>query len=530
MSSSEIKFRRNKSKTKVYACYALRMPNLFEIDEAWIIDQLKTEGLSDYIVIKENIRQLIIVVNNTEEGSGKIQVASSIDAKVIINVIDKMSATMSIIPPQGGRLVSLENVKKALAEKGLRHGFLLDAIRLAIVTGKAKDVTIAKAEPPTNGENAQFVCTLPEIKIHTKNSDFKDQGDITLVEQGEPIMRRIPATPGTPSKNIFGEPLSPIPGKNTPFSSTLIGAVISDDDPNLLIASESGQPVVVKNGISIGKTMSMSKVDLTTGNVIFEGSVIVNGDVGSGMIVRALQDITVKGQVENAILDAGGNILIRGAVTGKTDKPTETTALRANGSITAKYIEHAFIKSNDSIYAQDWVLASDLTAFNDIVVGSDNSSKGQITGGNLVAGLLIKAIKLGANSHVKTYTEVGLSSEINTNIAAVNSNQQTQEKVLTEIQKKIAALANNPNKFGQEMLQEAKQAFVSVEKSIAKFQAERTLMMDEKTRTEHAKIVIEKKVYTGVTAIVSNRDVTFKTDTGKRTLCIKDDKLVHLFS
>ncbi len=530
MSSSKIKFRRNKSKTKVYACYALRMPNLFEIDEAWVIDQLKTEGLNDYIIIKENIRQLILVVNNTEEGAGKIQVASSIDAKVIINVVDKMSATMSIIPPKGGRLVSLDNVKKALSEKGLRHGFLLDAIRLAIVTGKAKDVTIVKAERPVNGKDAQFVCTLPEIKIHTKNSDFKDQGDVTLVEQGEPIMRRIPATPGSLSKNIFGEPLSPVPGINTPFSSSLSGVVVSDDDPNLLIASESGQPVVVKNGISIGKTISLNKIDLTTGNIIFEGSVIVNGDVGSGMIVHARQDITVKGQVENAILDAGGNILIRGAIAGKADKPTETTALRANGSITAKFIEHAFIKSNNSIYAQDWVLASDLTAFNDIVVGSDNSSKGQITGGVLVAGLLVKAIKLGASSQIKTSIEVGLSSNINSNIATVDSNQQTQEKVLTEIQKKIAALAHNPNRFGQEMLQEAKQAFVSVEKSIAKFQAERALMMDEKTRTENAKIVVEKKVYAGVTAIISGKDVTFNTDAGKRTLCVKNDKLLHLFS
>jgi len=150
--------------------------------------------------------------------------------------------------------------------------------------------------------------------------------------------------------------------------------------------------------------------------------------------------------------------------------------------------------------------------------------------GNLLAGLLIKAIKIGDNSHIKTHVSVGLSSETNTHITATDANQKTQEKILTEIQKKIAALANNPNKFGREMLQDAQQAFVSVEKSIAKFHAERTLMMDEKARTENAKIVIEKKVYIGVTAVISNYDVTFKTDSGKRTLCVKGNKLAHLFS
>jgi len=538
MSISEVTFRLNKRKTAIFAHYSLHMPNLLEIDKDWILGELKANKIDNFVLDRDNINQLIGIVNNAEYGTGKIQIGEAFDAKVIIEVKDDMSAYMTTEPERGGQPVSLDMVKKALADKGIRYGFLLDEIRVAILTGEANNLLIAKAEPAIDGEDAQFICVLPEIKVRTPriaengNVNYRDLGDITVVERGEAIMQRIPATPGTPSKNIFGKVLEPVPGVDTPYSETLKGVKPSKHDPDLLIASETGQPIIVEDGITIENTMSIKKVDLSTGNITFEGSVIVIGDVASGMTVEAEGDITVKGMVENATLEAGGNILIRGAVVGREgdqNQNNDIASLKADGSITAKFTENASLMSNDNVYIQDWALKSDITATNEIIVGSDNSSKGQIIGGKVTSGILVKAMNLGSSAGVETHIEVGNESDVNHDIESLSSQCFKQEQILKDIHKNIAALKNSPTKHGQKMLEEARHAYEAIEKSIGALRQEQELLKTEKNRTKNAKVIIEKTAFAGATVVVAGKKKIFKEDTGRRTLTIKDRELVHLF-
>ena len=538
MSISEIKFKLNTKGNAVFAHYSLHKPNLLEIDKDWVLSQLKNNGMQNFVIDKENITQLISIVNNAENGSGKIQVAECLDAQVIIDAKDDMTAYMSIEHAQGGKPVCLEMVKKALAAKGIRHGFLLDDIRVAIVTGEANNLLVVRAEPAKDGKDAQFVCTLPEIKIRTPriaehgNVNYRDLGDITVVERGEIIMRRLPATIGTPSKNIFGRTLTPKPGIDTPYSKKLKGVIISKEDPDILIAGETGQPIIMENGITIENTMSIKKVDLSTGNIVFEGSVIVIGDVASNMLVQAKGDITVKGMVENATLDAGGNILIRGAVIGHSGdirSDSDNANLKANGSITAKFTENANLKSNDNIYIQDWSLKSNMSAINEIVVGNQNSSKGQIIGGKVTSGILVKVKNLGSSAGVKTYIEVGNEADLKLDLDSLSGKCFKQEQLLKEIHKNIASLKNNPTSQAAKMLEEAKYTYTAVEKSIVAIQQEQELLKLERTRTKNAKIVVEKNIYAGTTVVVIGKKKSFKEDAGRRTITIKDQELTHIF-
>ena len=538
MSISEIKFKLNTKKNAVFAHYSLHKPNLLAIDKSWIMSELKSNNMDNFVLDTENINQLISIVNNAENGSGKIQIAECFDAEVIIDIKDDMHAYMTFEPERGGKPVNLEMVKKALAAKGIRNGFLLDEIRVAIVTREADNLLIAKANPAINGRDAQFVCVLSEIKIRTPriaeiaNVNYRDIGDITVVERGDVIMRRIPATQGLPSKNIFGRTLKPVDGVNTPYSKKLKGVVPSKEDPDILIANETGQPVIVKNGISIENTMSIKKVDLSTGNIVFEGSVIVIGDVASGMLVRARGDITVKGMVENATLDAGGNILIRGAVIGHGgDKKSEDESanLRANGSITAKFTENANLKSNDNIYIQDWSLKSNMSSINEIVVGNKNSTKGQIIGGKVISGILVKVMNLGSTAGVKTYIEVGNEADLKQSLEALSGKCFKQEQLLKEIHKNIAALKNNPTNQAEQMLDEARSTYAAVEKSISALRLEQEHLKLEKTRTKNASIVIEKNIYAGATVVVAGKKKEYKEDAGRRTITLKDHELTHIF-
>ena len=58
-------------------------------------------------------------------------------------------------------------------------------------------------------------------------------------------------------------------------------------------------------------------VDYSTGNIQFNGNVVINGTVPDGFEVKAEGDIVVMKIAESARLEAGRDIIIKGGVQGK---------------------------------------------------------------------------------------------------------------------------------------------------------------------------------------------------------------------
>lgn len=539
MTKSVIKFKCNESGTAVYAVYSLIASDILTIDRPWIERQLTLQEFDSYAVLEQGVQELIDRVNKSVSGSGKIRVAELKNAEVCIRIEGDSKAYLTIVPPVGGAPASLDMVKKALAAQGIRHGFLLDAIRMAIISGEAEDLLIAISDKPVDGEDTRFVCVLPEIKIRTPRiskkgkTDYRDLGDVTVVEPGQPLMRRIPATGGTQSKNIFGEPIETKPGVESSFADGLKGAKPSAEDPDLLVATEAGQPIIVERGVNIESTMSLAHVDLSSGNISFDGSVIVSGDVERGGRIHATGDITVRGMVESANLDAGGDIVIRGVIIGTENKHTkkiENANIKATGSISAKGIEYANLCAENNVYVEDWVINSNICAVNEVIVGNVSASKGQIIGGKVSSGILVKAIRFGSNSGVSTIVEVGDTSKVREKLDHVNNEIKKQKALLQDLHKKILSFKNNPTRHAQSLLKETSSSYVFIKDSIEKLEAEKITLISEKDRWKNAKIISEKIIYAGVTAIVAGQEKQFKDDVGKRALLLKDGKLSSSFN
>jgi uncharacterized protein (DUF342 family) len=100
------------------------------------------------------------------------------------------------------------------------------------------------------------------------------------------------------------------------FASKLSGACIDPDDPNRLLAAIAGQPVAVPGGMIVEPVYTVSAVNMASGNVSFDGSVVVRGDVAAGMTVKVTGDIQIGGTADPCRLEAGGNIVIKGGALG----------------------------------------------------------------------------------------------------------------------------------------------------------------------------------------------------------------------
>ena len=67
-------------------------------------------------------------------------------------------------------------------------------------------------------------------------------------------------------------------------------------------------PVEIANGMRVDDIFTIADVNVKSGHVDFEGSVIVTHNVEPGMRINAKGDITVMGTVESGNLSAAGNI------------------------------------------------------------------------------------------------------------------------------------------------------------------------------------------------------------------------------
>ena len=541
MASPEIQFIFNEDAITLEAVVEVSSEKDQIITTQWFQEQMAANGHDKLELIKDGIVYLVNEINTGEAEQRKAKVARKKDAEIIISVSkDKMEAYLTIHTALGGQPATLNSIKTKLAEQSLRNGLIAEEIKQAIANGQADRVIIAIGDPIINGEDARFECLLPEVKVRTPkiaengNVDYRDLGEIMIVHEGEKLMKRTPATAGAPSKNVLGAIVNPVPGKDTPYAAGLVGVEISKKEPGVLIATATGQPIIQDCGVSVESTMSVKMVNLASGNILFDGSVIIEGDVEHGMKVEVTGDINVLGMVESANLKAGGDIVIQGAIVGRGavresngQLNPETAIIRAKGSISAKFTENAYLDAGNNIFIQDWVVKSELTAFNEAIIGNKNTKKGQIIGGKVTSGILVKAMNIGSNAGVTTEVQVGTAVDVDKELDTVSRAITKIRKTLKELQKSISILKSNPTKQAQDRLKKILFTRKSMEKDFVNKQEQKRKIETEILRAQNAKLTIAKTIYSGVKISVGGIAIDIDEDLGKRSFIIVDGQLAQ---
>lgn len=349
-------------------------------------------------------------------------VAQRRDGRCAVKVApDRMSARLSLTPPQGGEVVTLEQAQAELGRAGVTEGVLTDVLTRVIAEGKAADVEVAVGRAAVNGEHTRFELLVADLqdrhpRLNTHGLiDYRDLGDLVVVKEGTPLMRRVPFTAGEIGMDVTGNPLLAKPGTDWPFAPGLKGAGPDPDDPNTLVALVTGQPVPVSHGVKVDSNIVIQQVDMSTGNVKFDGAVNIKGDVKEGMRVFSTGDVVIGGTVEAGQIEAGGNVVIKGGVIGRNEYNGRASGreawfnakVTAGGSIHARYAENAFLEAGVDVVLDDYAMHSELSALNHVIVGKPGSRKGRCMGGHVRATLSIRVAESGSSSGMHTLLQAG---------------------------------------------------------------------------------------------------------------------------
>ena len=441
-----------------------------------------------------------------------------------------MQAYMQVAPPgEGGSDVSLEmyiNIfKMNRIVHGVKEDYLNDLVDKPVYNEK---VLIAEGTKAKDGRDAyiEYYFETDQSKVRLKEGsngkiDFKELNIIQNVTENQPLAKRIPPEKGVHGETVNGRHLPATNGKDTtlPVGNNTHVA----DDGDTILADINGQALVISSLINVEPVFTVAgDVNLKTGNIIFLGTVIVNGNVEDGFSVKAAGNIEVHGTVARAELEAEGDIIINQGINGKGGGH-----IHAGKSLWARFIENAHIKAGNMVIVSDGIINSYIDAFNRIVCQGKRAS---IKGGRLRAGEEINAKILGNPAGgTETVCEVGFDPKSKEELDRLHGEKTSMEKQLEEINRNILSLVNikkqrkslpeDKETALQEMMDSRNVMMEELDKNAINIQEIQAFLNSLKTR---GRISASTKVYPGVKIVIRDTVDDVRTEYKAATFVLEN--------
>ncbi|MBB6216504.1 hypothetical protein HNQ80_002606 [Anaerosolibacter carboniphilus] len=402
-----------------------------------IISVLKTQGIINYDTqkIKDALGSREICSVEIEESSE----SDLKDAEVLVEISkDEMRAFITIIPPKGGRMVTKENVIETLTTAGVVYGIDSIAIEnLMIESNFNKKVEVARGKDAIHGIDGTMQYMFD---IHTKiRPEVLEDGSVNLkelhlihnVKKGDILAIRTLPTEGVEGTTVRGRALSPKTGKQVQFKK---GKNVTESTDELqLIADINGQAKLIDDKVTVLQVYEINgNVDNATGNINFNGKVVVKGNVTTGFEIRCEGDVEVHGVVEGAIIEAEGNIILHKGIQGNN-----SGKLVSKQDIIARYMENCYAKAYGNIQAEV-VMHCKLESKGQITV---SGKKGLIVGGEIRANNDIYARIIGSHMATATKLEVGIDPEIKERYDGLKEELDNLMKNIDSVNKAIDLLS-----------------------------------------------------------------------------------------
>lgn len=501
-----------------------------------ITTMLRANNWDQWFVLKDEFAKLPRVAREVKAET-RLPIAEKRDAEITLQLApDEMSARLTLVPARGGAPVTEHDLKVVFDRQRVTHGLISDAIAAALASQHADNVLVAEGTQPVSGEDTVFEALLPEISDRRPKEredgsvDYRDISVFFTVKPDTPLMRLVKPTLGTAGTTVTGKVVPSKPGKDIPFSTGLGGTRLSESDRNVLVAAIGGQPVLVEHGVRVEPVINLENVDMNSGNIDFDGTVNVKGDVVAGLSVRTTGDICVTGMVEGATLEAGGNIKIVKGVIGRGELRTadgtpgaNIARLKARGNIQARFIENALVEAEGDVLVDELLAHCDVSSQGAVVVGRPKAKKGHILGGSITAVKGVKAQVLGSTAGVRTRIEVGMSRAMRT---AIDALRESLIKKCSE-RDKLVTLVSRAAQIPKEMLERARATLTKIQSEIESLNSERDALQQKLQQDNSARVMVGVTTHEGITIHLGESTLTIAKEYGPGSFCLNEKEIVY---
>ncbi len=334
------------------------------------------------------------------------------------------------LKPEPGvkKILTLRDIQKLQAELrkvGITYG-VLDPPEYS-----EEVIVVARGEKAINGQDGyiEFLVDMtPGPREKNNKIDFKELNSVVCVKARQAVARKVLPTKGKDGRNVFGEVIKALPGKEIQFKYGP-GLRVSSDG-TLLIAEESGV-LVNKNGrLKILPSYRINgDIDWDIGNIHFCGKKLtLTGDVKQGFLVECWGDLEIRGRVENntTIQVYNGDLVILGLIQGKDTK------ISCEGNTTINVAEYATFSVGGNLIVENYVLNCKCR-----VGGVLKALKGKIVGGEYHVRESIIAQTIGNYAHIRTIIKAGYDEFLQSRLEEINRQILLAKDIITKIEKTL---------------------------------------------------------------------------------------------
>ena len=483
-------------------------------------------GYEDLYFEKNAVNGLFALIQ--KNGRGVYPIAERKNAEVAISMDkEKMSALISTTQSFGGKKLTAPLIKAAIRNAGIKPEFCALAALKQALERPVTALKFAKGKDPINGLDTQFNALVDEVVYHapvinkkTGKADHATIKDFTIVDVGEPVMQRTPATEGTHGSNVLGEVIPAEPGEEIPFSKESQDVIVDPNDLNKFIADAKGHPVIMTDGVKVDKTLKVENVDIRTGNITFDGSLLIIGEVAADMEINVTGDVIVSGIVASAHITAGNDITIKGGVIGSEEDAAKgkplAAKLRAGGNIKAQFVSLADLNAKHNIEVAAYIAHSQVFAKDSVLIGQ-SGGKGSLFGGRCHAENGVIANIVGTDADVRTLVSVGsgtgIQKEID-NLGGTKESLNTQAEQLCTVFNQYMTLYKK-KALSQEKLEKAKvikNTVESIKQKIETTNAEIGTLELQMKQAKSSDIIVKKTIFANVLVVVNGIELPIRKE------------------
>lgn len=426
-----------------------------------------------------------------------------------------MTAIVRFIPPSStGNRITLNDFMKDMRLKGITYGLQTEMLQRHFSTAGVygTDIVVARGQEPTQGTDAQVAYCF-NTDTHRRPAqredgtvDFFNLTTINQCRKGDILARIIPAVPGTNGYDIYNQTIKP---RDVRVEVLKFGKNIElSEDKTVITSMVDGHVSLIDGKVFVDDVYQVKDVDVSTGNLDYEGSIQVDGNVTENFQVKAGGNVIVNGLVEGAKIIAGGNIIIAKGMNGN-----QKGYLKAGGDIIVRFLENARVAAGGYVEAEA-IMNSRVSAGGEIRV---DGRKGVIVGGFVQAGVKVTAKTIGAGMGSATILEVGVNPLIKTQysrlqkaVEDLNKTIANAEVILQNFKEKLAkGIEYNEGQLKYmrsvaKLVEDKSAEYAQMNQRMERFRA----MMEIQKLAE---VVVNNEVYPGTTIIIGDATRTIQT-------------------
>ncbi len=444
----------------------------------------------------------------------------------------KLNAFLTVEEGENDVKITVEMILNYLETVGVEYGVNVEVIRKMVELETVdRRVKIATGKEPIKGEDGNVIFHFetdfdmkPKI-LADGTVDFHNLQLSQNVKAGEVIAERTLPTKGLPGMNVLGDPIPAEPGK----AITLIAddnTEFQDEEQLVLIAKVDGNVKLKRGNRVVVNTVFNVKndVDFSTGNLDVTGDVNVTGNVISGFKIKASGNVVINGLVEDAQIDAGGDVLVRKGFVG-----TGKGVINAEGNVMVKFVDNQTVKASGDIHIGVEAVHAQLSANKSIYM---TKGRGIFIGGEAHAGESVEINIIGTEQHTRTLVIVAEHARMPSEIELIDVEITELRKKLDEVMQRTLHMIELSKKT--EMTDNQKRLHRSLEEKIKflddrieKLMVQKTSIVSEtKEITENAFIRVKRRIYPGTKVQIAWMGNEIKSILGSTEFRMGSDKLL----